>query len=34
LLDRFRMFDFAIKVFGVGTYCAVGLFMAADADPI
>jgi uncharacterized protein (DUF2252 family) len=37
LFDRFRLFDFAIKVVGVGsvgTYCALGLFMAADNDPI
>jgi uncharacterized protein (DUF2252 family) len=37
LFDRFRLFDFAIKVVGVGsvgTYCALGLFMAADDDPI
>ncbi len=37
LFDRFRLFDLAIKVVGVGsvgTYCAVALFMAADDDPI
>ena len=37
LFDRFRLFDLAIKVVGVGsvgTYCAFGLFMAADDDPI
>ena len=37
LFDRFRLFDFAIKVVGVGsvgTYCALGLFMAAHDDPI
>ena len=37
LFDRFRLFDLAIKVVGVGsvgTYCALGLFMAADDDPI
>ena len=37
LFDRFHLFDFAIKVVGVGsvgTYCALGLFMAADDDPI
>jgi uncharacterized protein (DUF2252 family) len=37
LFDRFRLFDFAIKVVGVGsvgTYCALGLFMAADNDPM
>ena len=33
----FQLFDLAIKVVGVGsvgTYCALGLFMAADDDPI
>jgi uncharacterized protein (DUF2252 family) len=37
LFDRFRLFDIAIKVVGVGsvgTFCAVALFMAADDDPI
>ncbi len=37
LFDRFRFVDLAIKVVGVGsvgTYCAVGLFMASDKDPI
>jgi uncharacterized protein (DUF2252 family) len=37
LFDRFHLFDLAIKVVGVGsvgTFCAVGLFMAADDDPI
>ena len=37
LFDRFHLFDFAIKVVGVGsvgTFCALGLFMAADDDPI
>jgi uncharacterized protein (DUF2252 family) len=37
LFDRFHFFDLAIKVVGVGsvgTYCALGLFMAADDDPI
>ena len=37
LFDRFRLFDLAIKVVGVGsvgTYCALGLFLAADDDPI
>ncbi len=37
LFDRFHLFDLAIKVVGVGsvgTYCAFGLFMAADDDPI
>jgi uncharacterized protein (DUF2252 family) len=37
LFDRYRLLDFAIKVVGVGsvgTYCALGLFMAADNDPM
>ncbi len=37
LFDRLHLFDFAIKVVGVGsvaTFCALGLFMAADDDPI
>lgn len=37
LFDRFRLFDLAIKVVGVGsvgTFCSVALFMAADDDPI
>ena len=37
LFDRFQFFDMAIKVVGVGsvgTMCAVGLFMAADDDPL
>jgi len=37
LFDRFHLFDMAIKVVGVGsvgTMCAVGLFMAADDDPL
>jgi hypothetical protein len=37
LFDRFHLFDLAVKVVGVGsvgTYCGVGLFMAADNDPI
>jgi uncharacterized protein (DUF2252 family) len=37
LFDRFRFCDLAIKVVGVGsvgTMCLVGLFMAADDDPI
>jgi uncharacterized protein (DUF2252 family) len=37
LFDRFQLFDFAIKVVGVGSvgaYCALGLFMAANDDPI
>ena len=37
LFDRFHFFDLAVKVVGVGsvgTFCAVGLFMAADDDPL
>ena len=37
LFDRFHLFDLAMKAVGVGsvgTWCAVGLFMAADDDPI
>jgi uncharacterized protein (DUF2252 family) len=37
LFDRFHFFDMAMKVVGVGsvgTMCAVGLFMAADDDPL
>jgi uncharacterized protein (DUF2252 family) len=37
LFDRFHLFDMALKVVGVGsvgTMCAVGLFMAADDDPL
>lgn len=37
LFDRFHFFDLAVKVVGVGsvgTFCAVGLFMAADNDPL
>ncbi len=37
LFDRFRLFDLALKVVGVGsvgTFCSVALFMAADDDPI
>ena len=37
LLDRFRLYDIAIKVVGVGsvgTFCAVMLFMAAEDDPM
>ena len=37
LLDRFHFCDLAIKVVGVGsvgTFCAVGLFLAADDDPL
>ncbi len=37
LFDRFHFFDLAIKVVGVGsvgTQCLVGLFMAADDDPL
>jgi uncharacterized protein (DUF2252 family) len=37
LFDRYRLCDIAIKVVGigsVGTFCAVGLFIAADDDPL
>ena len=37
LFDRFHYVDLALKVVGVGsvgTMCAVGLFMAADDDPL
>jgi len=37
LFDRFHFCDLAIKAVGVGsvgTFCAVGLFLAADDDPI
>ena len=37
LFDRFHFFDIAMKVVGVGsvgTVCGVGLFMAADDDPL
>jgi hypothetical protein len=37
LFDRYRLCDLAIKVVGVGsvgTLCMVGLFMAADDDPL
>jgi len=37
LFDRFHFFDVAIKVVGVGsvgTMCSIGLFMAADDDPL
>ena len=37
LFGRFYLFDLAIKAVGVGsvgTWCGVGLFMAADDDPI
>ena len=37
VFDRFHFFDLAMKVVGVGsvgTYCAIGLFMAADDDPL
>ena len=37
LFDRFHFFDLAAKVVGVGsvgTYCTIGLFMAADDDPL
>jgi Uncharacterized protein conserved in bacteria (DUF2252) len=37
LLNRFRFYDFAVKVVGVGsvgTMCLVSLFMAADNEPL
>ena len=37
LFDRFHFFDLAMKVVGVGsvgTFCAIGLFMAGDDDPL
>jgi uncharacterized protein (DUF2252 family) len=37
LFDRFHFCDLAIKVVGVGsvgTFCGVGLFLAADDDPL
>src|SRR5262249_49927274 len=37
LFDRFHFFDLAVKVVGVGsvgTWCGIGLFMAADDDPL
>jgi uncharacterized protein (DUF2252 family) len=37
LFDRFRFYDLAVKVVGigsVGTACTVGLFMAGDDDPL
>jgi len=37
LLDRFRMYDLAIKVVGVGsvgTQCMIVLFMASETDPM
>jgi uncharacterized protein (DUF2252 family) len=37
LLDRFQLADVAFKVVGVGsvgTFCAVGLFMTADGQPL
>jgi uncharacterized protein (DUF2252 family) len=37
LIDRFRLCDVAVKVVGVGSVgmtCAIGLFMAADNDPL
>jgi hypothetical protein len=37
LLDRYRLCDVAIKVIGigsVGTVCGIGLFVAADDDPL
>jgi hypothetical protein len=37
LFDRYRLVDLAIKVVGigsVGTACGLGLFIAADEDPL
>jgi uncharacterized protein (DUF2252 family) len=37
LFDRYQFMDLAMKVVGVGsvgTFCAVGLFMASEKDPI
>ena len=37
LLDRYRLIDFALKVVGVGsvgTFCAIGLLLAEDNDPL
>ena len=37
LFDRYRLCDIAVKVVGigsVGTFCSVGLFIAADDDPL
>ncbi len=37
LLERFRLADWAFKVVGVGsvgTFCAVGLFLSGDGDPL
>jgi uncharacterized protein (DUF2252 family) len=37
LLDRFKLLDIAVKVVGVGsvgTWCAVGLMMAGEDDPL
>jgi Uncharacterized protein conserved in bacteria (DUF2252) len=37
LLNRFRFYDFAVKVVAVGsvgTMCLVSLLMAADNDPL
>jgi len=37
LFDRFKPVDFAVKVVGVGsvgTVCGIGLFMAAENDPL
>jgi uncharacterized protein (DUF2252 family) len=37
LFDRFHFFDLAVKVVGVGSvgmWCGIGLFMAADDDPL
>ena len=37
LLQRFRLADFAFKVVGVGsvgTFCAIGLFLTGDGEPL
>jgi uncharacterized protein (DUF2252 family) len=37
LLDRYELIDVAFKVVGVGsvgTFCAIGLFVSADGDPL
>ena len=37
LLDRYRLTDVAFKVVGVGsvgTFCAIGLFVSGDGDPL
>lgn len=37
LLARYRLVDFAVKVVGVGsvgTFCAIGLFLSGDGEPL